>query len=291
MRRLILNADDFGLTPGVNLAVEELCAAQALTSATLMARGAAFEGAVAIAKRQPSLGVGCHVVLVDGSPVSAPDKVPTLIGPDGKNFHATLGGFVRALVRHRIDAADIEREADAQIAKLRDAGVGVTHIDTHKHTHMFPAVLRPLLRVADEHRIAAIRNPFEPAWSLRCAGGSLLRRAEIALLRGFEKQFRRAVENSNCATTDGALGILATGTLDIDAIERMLQAMPEGTWELVCHPGHIDAQLGAINTRLRRSREIEFEALGSVFSSANLNHPEIELIHYGMLGSRSREVL
>ncbi len=285
MPRLIINADDFGLTPGINRAVGELHDAGSLTSATLMANGGAFDDAVRIALQRPSLGVGCHVVLVDGEPVSEAKEIPTLLGPGGKTFRPTLGGFVQALLLGQINPDDIMREARAQLRKLRQAGIQVTHLDTHKHTHMFPAVLRPLLAVAQEHSIATVRNPFEPAWSLRITDGGFIRMAEIRLLKmRYAEQFRLALSGANVTTSDGGIGILATGVLDIPALQSMLLAMPEGTWELVCHPGHIDAALHAVNTRLLQSREIERDALATVFADLKLNHPNIELIHYGALG-------
>ena len=136
--RLILNADDFGLTRGINRAITELHAAGALTSATLMANGTAFNDAIAIARVQPTLGVGCHVVLTDGTPLCAPETIPTLIGPDGKNFRPALGQFFRDAMRGKISEADIAHEVTAQIQRLQQAGINITHLDTHKaHTHTF----------------------------------------------------------------------------------------------------------------------------------------------------------
>src|ERR1700712_5771822 len=97
--RLIINADDFGLTPGINRAVEELHQAGVLSSATLMATGLAFEDAVAIARRNPSLGVGCHLVFVDGLPISHPETVPSLLCADGKSFRSSLADFMQAVMR------------------------------------------------------------------------------------------------------------------------------------------------------------------------------------------------
>ena len=91
--RLILNADDFGLTRGINRAIGELHANGAVTSATLMANGPAFDDAVAIALKRPTLGVGCHVVLTDGIPVSHPSDIPSLLGSDGKTFRSSLPDF------------------------------------------------------------------------------------------------------------------------------------------------------------------------------------------------------
>src|SRR5271154_5842107 len=96
--RLIINADDFGLTPGINRAVAELHQAHVLTSATLMATGPAFDDAVAIARANPTLGVGCHIVLTDGVPVLPPKDIPTLIGPDRKTFRPSLISFLKALL-------------------------------------------------------------------------------------------------------------------------------------------------------------------------------------------------
>src|SRR5580698_11306277 len=115
--RLIINADDFGLTPGVNRAIAELHQAHALTSATLMANGPAFDDAIAIAHANPTLGVGCHVVLTDGIPLSPPQSIPTLLGPDRKSFRPTLSSFLGAALRGKIDRDEIAREAQAQIQR------------------------------------------------------------------------------------------------------------------------------------------------------------------------------
>src|SRR6478609_7503566 len=105
--RLILNADDFGLTRGVNRAVRELAAAGALTSATLMASGPAFDDAIAVARAHPQLGIGCHIVLVDGTPVSPPESIPSLLGSDRRYFRPTLRSFLTALLTARIRAEEI----------------------------------------------------------------------------------------------------------------------------------------------------------------------------------------
>ena len=164
-RRLIVNADDFGLTEGVNHAILELNDADVLPSATLMATGLAFRDAAHAAFKQTSLGVGCHVVLVDGQPELDPAELPTL-APEGR-LRSNLTTFIVDLFGGRIASQEIEREAIAQIRQVQSAGITVTHIDTHKHTHMFPRVLGPLIRAARACDVSAIRNPFEPDWSLR----------------------------------------------------------------------------------------------------------------------------
>lgn len=281
-RQLIINADDFGLTPGVNQSVVELATHKVLTSATLMATGSAFQQAVQQAQECPQLGVGCHVVLVDGYPAASPDQIASLLA-NGGEFRPTLGKFVRDLLLGRIREADIETETCAQIQRLQSAGMAVTHIDTHKHTHMFPAVLRPLLRAAARCGIRAVRNPFEPEWALAATPGApALRRFEVRILRSQRSTFRRLVQQAGLATTDGAVGVLATGTLGAATLKSLLGAMPNGVWELVCHPAYNDAALAAVRTRLRESRAVEHAALAELVPQL----AGVKLIHFGALSSK-----
>jgi len=285
--RLIINADDFGLTSGVNRAIAELHRSKALTSATLMATGSAFDDAIAIAHANPTLGVGCHLVFTDGTPVSPPDTIPTLIGADGKSFRPSLLDFVQALLRGAIREDDIEREALAQIQKLQRSGIDITHVDTHKHTHLFPAVARPLLRVLEHTSITAIRNPFEPAFTQQLAHAGLKRRMQLALLNRLRPGFNRLnkLHLAHVHTTDGTLGVSATGNLTRTTLSQILSTLPEsGTFELVCHPGYNDADLDRIPTRLRTHREVEMQALLTIIPSMSQpNAPK--LIHYGSLGN------
>jgi chitin disaccharide deacetylase len=280
--RLIVNADDFGLTAGVNQAVMELHRAGALTSATMMATASHFNQAVSVATQSPSLGVGCHIVLVDGTPALPPSAIPSLLDTSSQNgtaFRPKLGTFVTDLLCGRISDTEIEAEATAQIRKLQQAGIEVTHLDTHKHTHMFPRVLRPLLRAALACRVKAIRNPFEPNWSLNAtASAGHVRKMQVRLLRSQSAAFSEEVTGSGLLTTDGAIGVLATGTLDALTIRNLLSSMPDGTWELVCHPGYNDAALQQQNTRLLDSRDVERTALLETIPHANC-----ELIHFGQL--------
>jgi hopanoid biosynthesis associated protein HpnK len=280
--RLIVNADDFGLAPGVNRAILELHAAEVLTSATLMAQASATEEAVNMALAIPTLGVGCHIVLVDGTPVSDRNKIPSLVDRATGNFHPSLGAFLKRSFTARIRSADVEAEASAQLALLQSYGLRLTHVDTHKHIHMFPTILRSVLRAAKSAGIHTIRNPFEPVWSLNATTNAPeLRRAEVVLMRRFESKFRRIVEEEGFQTTDGAVGVLATGTINIATVNALITAMPEGTFELVSHPGYRDEQLLKANTRLLESREIERNALMAIkdyrgldlISFAHLGHP------------------
>jgi hopanoid biosynthesis associated protein HpnK len=273
MGPLIVNADDFGLTSGVNRAVAELHSAGVVTSTSLIARAPASAEAIEIARSTPSLGVGCHVVLVDGEPVLPPERIPSLVNRRTGRFLSTLTAFLARLFTGRIRAAEIEAEASAQIALLQRHGLHLTHIDTHKHTHVFTSVLRPVLRAARAADIHAVRHPFEPEWAIHAAVGvPLVRVAQITALRRLEPRFRKVLAQEGFVTTDGTIALARSGALDAATLRSLIQNLPAGTWELVTHPGYNDSDLARIRTRLRASRDLERSALAALkeFPSTNL---------------------
>jgi chitin disaccharide deacetylase len=295
MRRLIVNADDFGFTAGVNRGIVEAHMRGVVTSSTLMATGRAFSDAVQLAQSVPQLSVGCHVALIDGQPVLDPKTIPSLVGRDADGkvgrdsgaapFRDGISGFALRALAGRLDASEIEAEATAQIRKLQAAGIVVSHLDTHKHTHLFPRVLQPLLKAGAACGVRALRNPFGPRRPLR--SGQLLARpgvwtryAEMRVLQGFAASFRAAAEKEGFATPDGTLGVEVTGVLDETLFRAVATSIPEGTWEFVCHPGYNDADLSSAKTRLRESRETELRALTLPEARDTLSRAGIELISY-----------
>ena len=283
MHRLIVNADDFGLTAGVNRAIIELHRAGVLTSTTLMAKAAATENAIELARSTSSLGVGCHVVLVDGNPMLTEGDLPGLVHSETASFETTLLRFLDRVYRTPSAkvAYAVEKEASAQIESLLKRGVQLTHVDTHKHTHMFPRVLRPVLRAAGAAGIRCVRNPFEPEWAIRATPrAGWLRGAEVWALRRFGPLFRRILAEEGFATTDGTIAVAGTGTMDSAAVRALLEQMPHGTWEFVTHPGYNDADLAKVRTRLRESRNIEREVLPVI-----TEFPKIELISFANLAA------
>jgi chitin disaccharide deacetylase len=285
VRRLIINADDFGLTSGVNRAILEAYTSGVVTSATLMANAAAFDEAVHLASLTDQFEVGCHLVLVDGSPIMGTRQIPSLIDQHkgyGVRFRHGAGRFGLAAWAGRIDPKHIAAEAAAQIGKLQSSGVQVTHIDTHKHLHMFPKVLEALVGAAQACGVRAIRNPFEPVRFTQFAHnlGSRKRWLQVRTLNVLSKEFRRIVQQTGMVTPDGSLGIVATGSLDQASFRDLIENCPEGTWELVCHPGYMDTDLGNVGTRLRQSRAVELQVLTSTATHDLLQHQGIELISY-----------
>jgi predicted glycoside hydrolase/deacetylase ChbG (UPF0249 family) len=250
-----------------------------------MANSAAWAEAVQLAQANPKLGVGCHVVVVDGASVSDPANLSTLTAGGSGAFTASIGTLAKRALFGRIRPDEIECETTAQFQKLQGAGLSLTHFDSHKHAHLFPALLEPMLRAARACGIRAVRNPFESPHPLQA--DYLLRHpdlwkryAQARILREWQPTFRRLVARAGLRTTSGSLGIVATGSLDQPMLERLLANMPEGTWELVCHPGYNDEELNGIQTRLRSSRELEREALMAPEIQTMLRSRGIELISY-----------
>jgi len=292
VRRLIVNADDLGMTAGINRGIAEAQRDGIVTSATLMANSRAFDDAVAAARSladcNPHFSVGCHVVLVDGEPVLSAERVASLLQPgeqNGGHFRVKLNDFAAASFVGKLQPGEIEAEATAQIQRVQAAGIEPSHFDTHKHAHMFPAVLRPLLRAARACKVPAVRNPFGQVWPVPL--GDVLRRrqlwkrfTQLNALRSFAEKFRREVKAHGLRTTDGSVAVLMTGMLDLKLFSRIVDNIPEGTWEFVCHPGYNDADLDKVRTRLRHSRAQELELLTSPGAREALQRRGIDLISY-----------
>lgn len=259
-----------------------------------MATGSALEDAVTLSP--PALSVGCHVVLVDGAPLLPPSEIPSLaFAENGTSFAPTLGSFIQRVGIGRFSEQEIEAEATAQFRRLQKAGVTISHFDTHKHTHVFPAILRPILKAARACGIRAVRNPFVPvrplSWDELRGRPSLWKRyLQVRALRRFLPAFDDLIAEHGMVTPDGSLGVIETGSLDgplFTAIARGIsEGLPQGTWELVCHPGYNDADLAGIRTRLRASRAQELAVLTSPDARKTLENYGIELISYRDLARR-----
>ncbi|MGA3089373.1 MAG: ChbG/HpnK family deacetylase [Terriglobales bacterium] len=292
MRQLIVNADDFGLTAGINRAVIETHSTGVVSSTTLMANGAAFDDAVARARSTPNLSVGCHVVLVDGTPVSPPDAVDTLLAirsAEPHKFFSSLSGFAARAMLGGFDRDQLVAEVTAQIRKIQSAGLTVTHLDTHKHAHLFPEILVALLRAARICGVPAIRNPIVPvkATPARLFKGKpdlWKRYGQVRVLHAFNRQFLQRTKRSGVRSPDGVLGVIETGSTDNPGhgslLRQTLASLPEGTWELVCHPGFNDADLARAGTRLLASREDERRLLTSEGLGRFLEEQKIRVISY-----------
>ena len=255
-----------------------------------MANGPAFAEAAQLAKTVPRLSIGCHVVLIDGEPILDHEQVSSLITPSANGdraprFRDGLKMFAARAIAGRMNPEQITTEATSQIRKIQSSGITVSHIDTHKHTHVFPKILRPLLRAARACGVYAVRNPFGPRLPLRSSNvlarpNLWTRYAEVQVLRRFAGKFHDAVAEQGFITPDGTLGIEVTGVLDETLFEAIARSIPEGTWEFVCHPGYNDADLQRASTRLHESRETELRVLTLPAARQLLSRQGIDLISY-----------
>ena len=272
----------------MNRAIVETHIGGVVSSATLMANGARFEDAVTAARLAPNLSVGCHVVLVDGTPVSPPGALDTLVAirsaePD--KFYSSLSAFAARAMLGGFDRDQLVAEVTAQIKKIQATGLQVTHLDTHKHAHIFPEILTALLRAARMCGVRAIRNPIVPVKALparQFRGKPHLwkRYGQVRMLHTFSGQFHQRTKRAGLVTPDGVLGVIETGSLGISLLRQTLANLPEGTWELVCHPGYNDADLRAVRTRLLDARDEERRLLISAELRQFLDEQKIRVISY-----------
>src|SRR5208282_899042 len=292
VRSVIVKADDFGLTAGVNRGILEAHAGGVVSSATLMANGAAFADAVTAARSTPNLSVGCHVVLVDGTPVSPPGALDTLLAirsAEPEKFYSNLSAFAARAMLGGFDRDQLVAEVTAQIRKIQAAGLEVTHLDSHKHAHIFPEILAALLRAARICGVRAIRNPIVPIKAIparQFKGKPRLwkRYGQVRILHSFSRQFRERTKRAGLLTPDGVVGVIETGSVEnagySSLLRRTLASLPEGTWEFVCHPGYCDADLRAVRTRLLASREEERRLLTSADLRKFLEEQKFRVISY-----------
>lgn len=287
MKRLIVNADDFGFTRGVNAGIVRAHKTGIVTSTTIMANGEAFENAVELARANPGLGVGCHLAVVGGRPVAKASEVRSLLDVDGA-LPATLTQLMIKLARGSVATDEIAHEFRAQLERVASAGIQPTHLDTHKHSHTHPQVMKALARVAAEFGIKCVRNPFEGVFApVRLSSLSkwayLKQYALSAAIQPGAIEFKRLAREHGLKTPDRFYGVGLTGMLDSAAIRSMMESLGEGTAELMCHPGVYDDDLDRAPTRLKRERERELEAICDPSLRRLAEEQGIELINYGEL--------
>lgn len=257
-----MNADDFGFTRDVNEGIVEGHLNGIVTATTLMANGDAFDHAVMLARENPSLDVGCHLVLVQGRSVSDPSR----------ELPATLAELTRALLQRKLP---VYEELHAQVRKIVSAGVRPTHLDTHKHTHLLPPVLEAVARVAHEFGIPWVRRPFD----FGIDTGARMTKSAVALgMRVARPGFARAL--GELKTTDHFAGFQITGTLKQSNLIETLERLPQGLTEFMCHPGKLGPELRVAATRLKESRQMELSALVSPEVRSTIERRGIELVSY-----------
>jgi len=268
MKRLIVNADDFGWSEAVTSGILRAHREGVVTSTTLMTNLAGAEEALRRARREaPNLAVGIHLNLTEDRPLAPAGEVAAVLDDEGC-FIRSLPALYRRL-RFSAAARDAAaKELQTQIQWTRDHGLVPSHLDSHKHVHEIPSLLGRVIALARQYGIRAIRStvelqpsdlgPFAPSeWGMI---GQARQFVLKKIARRWGRQARRAIRRSGLATTDWLFGVWATGGISADLVVHLLRHAPEGTGELMVHPGLADASPPRAS-RLDASRPRELEAL------------------------------
>lgn len=284
MRYLIVNADDFGLTAGASRAVIEAHLRGIVTSTTVMANMPTFNEAIRLAKGHPSLGVGLHFNITEGLPVTEASRIGSLLTESGE-FFGTSTALLRQALIGKLSVNEIEIELRAQIEKVLQTGLQLTHVDSHKHSHALPPVCEAIAKVIGEYGIRAVRLPRE-RWRFprRNLSAKLIKQSIGAfglaqLCRFSESKLRRA----GVKTADAFFGVTQTGFWSKSWLLNLIATLPEGVSELMTHPGYDDAELRRANTRLIESRATEFSLLTNSEVVAAVRESGVRLISYAQL--------
>jgi len=280
-KRLVINADDFGLCVGVNKAIAEAHTNGVLTSATIMTNMPAAEQAAELAKTLPNLGVGVHLNLTDGKPICR-DAIVKCLSDSKGNFHLSPGKLaILSLISGKVRSA-VEAELAAQIQWVIDNCLKPTHLDSHKHIHSFPAIFPIVCRLAKRFGIPAIRYTYEPKhlcqmpWPFTDRNG----RKRAATVRTMAKVNRW--QNRSFFKTEAILGVAHTGNINVNFFRAVSLYNTAATAEVMTHPGYT-FDLDSSKTRLVGQRQVELEALCSEKTKRYFKEAGIKPVHYGQL--------
>lgn len=234
-KQLIINADDFGIHPAVNEAVHKAATEGILTSTSLMAGGDAFDEAVEMARSMPSLGIGIHLTLVGGiKPVLPPSEVPSLTWDNGVFCH-DYGKLIVRDLEGKISLSEVYAEWDAQIQKIMNTGLPVTHMDGHQHMHMWPHFYPIARDLAKKYHISCMRVPDEDVL-FGMKDGHIIRWAAKNGLSLLSRMHRPDLKKNHIRTNDHFFGMLYGGHLSPERFAKFILQTKPGITEIMCHP-------------------------------------------------------
>ncbi|MCI6607598.1 MAG: ChbG/HpnK family deacetylase [Mitsuokella jalaludinii] len=276
MRYIIINADDFGRHAEINRAVEQGLVHGCLRSATVMPGGAAFAGAIDIARRHEALGLGVHFTLVDGNPILPPSEIPSLVAEDGR-FLPDHTALLRRYLKGSVNLEEVRRELAAQLRKVEATGVPISHVDSHQHMHTLPGIIDIALDLASSARIGAVRAPRTPLFAGAFGGlGQLVGRLGLSTLAQLAavKAHRRGL-----AVTEHFSGIVAGEAVSEAELLKLIAHLPQGTTEVMMHPGTCNEVLQE-DSGWQHDFEEELRAITSPRVMAALREAEIEPVNF-----------
>ena len=272
LRYIIINADDFGRHAEINRAVEQGLVHGCLRSATVMPGGAAFAGAIDIARRHEALGLGVHFTLVDGNPILPPSEIPSLVAEDGR-FLPDHTALLRRYLKGGVNLEEVRRELAAQLRKVEP----ISHVDSHQHMHTLPGIIDIALDLASSARIGAVRAPRTPLFAGAFGGlGQLVGRLGLSTLAQLAavKAHRRGL-----AVTEHFSGIVAGEAVSEAELLKLIAHLPQGTTEVMMHPGTCNEVLQE-DSGWQHDFEEELHAITSPRVMAALREEEIEPVNF-----------
>ena len=282
MKKLIVNADDFGLHTLINQGIIKGYREGFITSTSLMPSAPAFAEAVALAKENPGLGIGIHLTLVGSvAPVLPAAEVSTLVDADGL-FPADYVAFAKRFYTGAVSSAELEAELRAQMEKALAAGVNITHVDSHQHTHVLPFVNGLVLKLCNEYNIRRIRIPKEGYTFSGGFSAGLGRKVGRAGLSFCADMAAMAAEGKGISHPDHFFGMLAGGNLNAELVGNIIRSLPEGVSEIMTHPGLDTESLSKVFTWHYHWRQ-ELDAYLSATNKALLEQEHVALTNFGGL--------
>lgn len=277
IKKLIINADDFGLHESINEGIVAAHQQGCVTSTTIVAGGKAFEHAVMLVRQCPALGIGVHLTLVGLRPVAHGD-VSSLQTRDGSFFKDYLT-FTRQYLASKINTAHIERELRCQLQRVVGHGIKITHLDSHQHLHALPGFPRLIGRLAQEFGVTKIRIPAESPFFFNAIYGSAGRVLGRMALTGCALQARYKYHVQGIRSTDHFFGMLSGGRTNQKSLRSIIEQLPAGSSEIMVHPGMSNE---AINREYQWCYhwQDELAALQSAETLSLIKNRQIELISY-----------
>lgn len=282
MKQLIINADDFGLDETVNLGIIQGYTTGIVTSTTIMPSGNAFEHAVTLASAHKQLGIGVHLTLVGEKTICEPSTIRTLVDIEGR----LSPQYPQFLVRYclgQIQLNDIQRELTAQVQKVVDAGLSITHLDSHQHMHIVPGIIDITIDIAKRFNIKAIRIPAEPYLFLGGYPFSVVRFIARGGLTYLAQLARKKIQRQGLTSPRHFFGMLAGGNMREEFLLHIIDALPEGISEIMMHPGINDDILKAMYN-WNQQWQAELSAITSPTVRQHVTNNDINLVSYRELG-------
>ena len=285
LRYIIINADDFGRHAEINRAVEEGLVHGCLRSATVMPGGAAFAGAVDIARRHEELGLGVHFTLVDGHPILPPEEIPSLVGSEG-DFLPDHTALLKRYLKGGVNLEEVRRELAAQLQKIEATGIPISHVDSHQHMHTLPGIIDIVLDLAARAGIRAVRTPRTPLFAGAFGGlGQLVGRLGLSTLARLAacKAHRRGL-----LTPDNFAGIVAGEAVSEGELLHLIAHLPQGTTEVMMHPGMKNDVLQE-DSGWQHDFEAELAAILSPRVGEALRKAEVEPVNFRHLSCTAEQ--